>query len=572
MLLLLGTASSDSSFAGHHFIVSQTGSNVTLSTAAVIPSGNTTYRHTIFPDTQLSAQTCGDRFSLCDVTLIVNQSSSRVVALLATEQGAAAALFERADSDLMFMEQYIIPLPNNPPCTLTAFYIDVSGIWHGLCYVVNGRVVERVNLYTVNIDFSSLSSSTLTMGISADSDYSFGLSRAFFSACSGFFYVHWFDGALFFLRVDTVSQPVVNEEIGSYVGDCSLNGARQVVLYQDNTLWAYCQSVTAQVDICNDFGRVEVVNTKYFCLGNESIFLEVQAENLQANTLADYAVPFPLNTSVPYVGNCVYINGKLFFVATSEDGMVVLTDVLQNSTTIMTTDAPIDHQVVENRFVSYSTSNSSTLLDLSCPDPTSPILVTNMPYVLSALLANNELSCPTTVEPPTNSTTTVPPQPTSSTTTNNSTTTVPPQPTNSTITSNVTTEPLISNTASQSIIVPSTTVLTTPPTTLLAIPPTTLLATPLTTPPTTLASTSAATSQPPSTEPSTTSPTPTISMATVTTGEPSTAQGLTDGVIIGIVFGVVFVLSVFLLIVSAVVIVVCYEKRRNKYSVQQRTT
>ena len=516
MLLLLGTASSDPSFAGHHFIVSQTGRNVTLSTAAVIPSGNTTYRHTIFSDTQLSAQTCGDRFSLCDVTLIPDQSSSRMAALLATEQGAAAALFERADSDLMFMEQHIIPLPNNPPCTLSAFYVDVSDIWHGLCYAVNGGVVEGVNLYTVNIDFSSLSSSTLMTAIRAVSVVdSFVLSRAFYSFCDGFSYIVWFDNALFAMRVDIfLSQWAVTQEPGTDVELCSVSGARQVVLYQDRALWAYCQNVTVKVDICNLF--IENVNTTFFCLGNESVFLEVRSEYLQVSTIEDYSIPFPLNMTVPYVGDCVYINSELFFVGTSEDGMVVLTDVLQNSTTILTTDASVYHQVVENRFVLYSTSNSSTLLDLSCPDPTSPILVTDMPYILSTFLANNEFSCLSvqTTEP---------------------TTAISLQPQESTTTSDVATKPPTNSTS---------------PTFLSTIP-----IAPSKTSVTSISQTSdlvyKSTLQPPT---ETVLPAP-------TTNE---APGLSSNVIAGIVVPVIVVVVLIGVVSTVCIVVFCWRKRKRK--------
>ena len=382
-----------------------------LSAAAVIPLGSTTYTSVVFPNTQLPAQACGDRYSRCDVTLVFDESSNKSVALLAVGMGAAVALFEREAPNLTFIGQHVIPLPAEASCTLTAFF-GSGNSWFGLCYKFVGYELVTVDIYIVDLNFNSLDMSFLTLHNSDDT--TFALSRAFYSFCSGFGFVNWFNDAYFSsLRVERhlSSQPV--DTLDTNIVACLNNGTQQLVLYQDSTLLAYCQNVTVQVDICYDPGATTVRGTSFFCLGSENTFLEVKSESLRVSTLSNYSIPLPLNTTVPYVGHCIDINSKLFFVTTSMDGMVTLTDVLKNSVTLLATDAPVNHRVAQNRFISYSSSSCLSILDLSCPNPASPIHVTDSFFELSTFLANSNFSCsetPTTEPPtPTVTSTTIPP-------------------------------------------------------------------------------------------------------------------------------------------------------------------
>ncbi len=95
----------------------------------------------------------------------------------------------------------------------------------------------------------------------------------------------------------------------------------------------------------------------------------------------------------PYMGDCVEIRGLLFFVGSSTNGFTTLTNVLGNLTTILATDAQVNHQLIDNRFILYSNSTSSALLDLSCPEPSVPIHVSNVSFELSAFFSNSEFSC-----------------------------------------------------------------------------------------------------------------------------------------------------------------------------------
>ncbi len=95
----------------------------------------------------------------------------------------------------------------------------------------------------------------------------------------------------------------------------------------------------------------------------------------------------------PYMGDCVEIRGLLFFVGSSTNGFTTLTNVLGNLTTILATDAQVNHQLIDNRFILYSNSTSSALLDLSCPEPSVPIHISNVSFELSAFFSNSEFSC-----------------------------------------------------------------------------------------------------------------------------------------------------------------------------------
>ena len=135
-----------------------------------------------------------------------------------------------------------------------------------------------------------------------------------------------------------------------------------------------------------------MTRTRFYCSGSRDTYLEV-SDNLIINSSVDYVIPFPLDSSVPYVGDCVEIRRLLFFVGSSTNGFAVLTNVLGNLTTILATDAQVNHQVIDNRFILYSNSTSSALLDLSCPDPSTPIHVSNVSFELSAFFPNSEFSC-----------------------------------------------------------------------------------------------------------------------------------------------------------------------------------
>ncbi len=100
-----------------------------------------------------------------------------------------------------------------------------------------------------------------------------------------------------------------------------------------------------------------VINsTTFYCSGRKDTFLEVEAGNL---------IPFPLDLSLPYVGDCVEINGNFHFIGSSADGSIALTNVLQNFTTILSTDSIVNHQVIDNRFILYSNSTSSSYWSVS---------------------------------------------------------------------------------------------------------------------------------------------------------------------------------------------------------------
>ena len=400
MILFCLLTETSSTPAGYCFNAIQSPDNsLTISAAAVIPSGNTTYTDVIFPSVQLPSQTCGDRYTRCHVTIHYEEAGTRVAVLVAVGDGAAVALFDQESSSLNFIEQYFVPLPGTPSCALTTFIVD-GVVVYGLCYeIVSGEEVI-VQVFIIFLDFGTLSQSTIISNIGRNTRNTLYISEAFHSTCSGATFgtnLYWYGNAfLHSLRID-IDSPLVSMDTN--ISQCFDNGTQQVVLFQDRYLLAYCGSNTVEVDICGEAALI-VNSITFYCSGRRDTFLEVGAGNLSFN---NNVIPFPLDLSFPYVGDCVEINGNVHFIGSSADGTIALTDVLQNSTTILSTDAIVNHQVIDNRFILYSNSTSSALLDLSCPDPSTPIHVSNVSFELSNFSANHSFSCFTVqpTQPPT---------------------------------------------------------------------------------------------------------------------------------------------------------------------------
>ncbi len=329
------------------------------------------------------------------MTIHYEDPGTRVAVLVAVGDGAAVALFDRETSNLNFIEQYFIPLPGTPNCALTTFIADGAMVY-GLCYEsVSGEEVI-MQVFIILLDFETLSRSIIISHIGRDTGNRLYISEAFHSTCSGATFatmLYWYGNAtLYSIRIDIVS---ALNSVNTHISQCFNNGTQHVVLLQDSSLLAYCGFNTVEVDICGS-GEAPVINsTTFYCSGRKDTFLEVEAGNLRLN---DNVIPFPLDLSLPYVGDCVEINGNVHFIGSSADGTIALTNVLQNFTTILSTDSIVNHQVIANRFILYSNSTSSALFDLSCPEPSTPIHVSNVSFELSAFSANSGFSC-FTVQP-----------------------------------------------------------------------------------------------------------------------------------------------------------------------------
>ena len=386
------------------FTAFQSGDNLTISAAVVNPSGNTTFIDAVFPGVRLPSSTCGDRYSFCHVTTYSDLTGRRMVAMAPAGNGAAVVLFDQQDIELNFVNKMFVPLPANSSCVLTAFIGDSP--LYGLCYDIQpNNLGGIVKVYKVLFDFEVLTESRIAFH-SQESDTYLSISEVFTSSAIGTsLEVYWYQNAfLFSLQIDFFITSLDRQD--SDITQCFDNGTRQVTLFQATSLLAYCEAST--VEICLS-GNLEdnppmVNTTTFYCSEKRDTVLQVKDGGLYFNLQADDVIPFPLDISLHYVGDCVKINEIIFFVGSSTDGTIALTDVLFNRTTILTTNSLVNHQVVDNRFVLYSNPTSSAILDLSCPIPSTPIHVSDMAFDLSAFFANEGFSC-LTVQPTTPPTT-----------------------------------------------------------------------------------------------------------------------------------------------------------------------
>ncbi len=253
-----------STFDGCRFSAIQSPDNsLTISAAAVTPSGSTTYTDVIFPSVRLPSQTCGDRYAHCHLTIHYEDPGTRVAVLVAVGDGAAVALFDRETSNLNFNEQYFIPLPGTPNCALTTFIADGAMVY-GLCYESVSDEEVIVQVFIIFLDFETLSHSIIISHIGRDTGNRLYISEAFHSTCSGATFatmLYWYGNAtLYSLRIDIVS---ALNSVNTHISQCFNNGTQHVVLLQDSSLLAYCGFNTVEVDICGS-GEAPVINSTTF--------------------------------------------------------------------------------------------------------------------------------------------------------------------------------------------------------------------------------------------------------------------------------------------------------------------
>ncbi len=388
------------------FTAFQSGDNLTISAAVVNPSGNTTFIDAMFPGVRLPSSTCGDRYSFCHVTTYSDLTGRRMVAVAPAGNGAAVVLFDQQDIELNFVNKMFVPLPANSSCVLTAFIGDSP--LYGLCYDIQlNNLGGIVKVYKVLFDFEILTESRIAFH-SQESNTYLSISEVFTSSAIGTnLIVYWYQNAfLFSLEIGSFFFTSLKCQ-DSNITQCFDNGTRQVTLFQATSLLAYCEASTVEISLS---GNLEdnppiVITTTFYCSEKRDTFLQVKDGGLHLNSQADDVIPFPLDISLHYVGDCVKINEIIFFVGSSTDGTIALTDVLFNRTTILTTNSLVNHQVVDNRFVLYSDPTSSAILDLFCPVPSTPIYVSNMTFDLSSFFANGNFDC-LTIQPMTPSPTT----------------------------------------------------------------------------------------------------------------------------------------------------------------------
>ena len=399
--------------AGQSFLASQTEDGITLSSAIIVPSDTVTTVTATFPNEQFPHQ-CGVDPSIsnigrpnstrCEVTVFRDSLSSKVAAMVPTVNGAGIVLFDD-DPVLALIDQYMIPLSPSLDCNLTSF-VNLPDKLLGVCYgsITSGDDETSVQILRVVINFNELNQSTLekysqNMITLSSTEFS---NVFYLPICNGAEpYLYWFDdGFLFDLRTDI--QSADEQRYDTDVGVCFAGELRRVIPFRENFLIAYCSNNTIiEVDVCDRGGGTVPFDgplpTRFYCSGSETIFLQQGVENLSlvSSIHQSTSISFPLDPSPNYTGDCIDITDILFFVGSSADGTIVLTNVLDNSTTILAEDATVPHQAIQNRYILYSNSTSSALLDLTCPSPTSPVHVFNDSFHLANFDPNDNYSCNT---------------------------------------------------------------------------------------------------------------------------------------------------------------------------------
>ena len=416
-LLLTPVASTPGTVAGTYYSAVQTDIGVTMFSTVVIPSGVEYFVNATFVDGEFPYQ-CGDRLRRCNLTIVRENPGTREIVVAPLDQGVGLTLFIVSMNHTTVVDQYVVTLSDFEPtlsCNFTSFidtvdprHVDDAGYTlYGFCYnFLPKSLSDEVEMwiFAFIVNFNQLNDSRLELLYRDNSPYrlsSTGLSNPFLfgsHVCSiPAISVVWYDDAFLYLwRTDTGTFTDFDSEQSLCYG----NNVTQVKLFLGSQLLAYCANNTVvEIDVCTAGGLTVpslASPTRFYCSNNDNMmYLEQKGDVLMlilSNRL-EIAIPHPLNTSLPYVADCVDINGLLFFVGSSVDGAIVLTDVLNNSTTILSTDTTVPHQVIQNRYILYSNATSSALLDMTCLSPTRPIHVFIELFNLANFSPNDNFSC-----------------------------------------------------------------------------------------------------------------------------------------------------------------------------------
>ena len=421
--MLIPIASIPGTVAGTYYSAVQTDVGVTVFSSVVIPSGMDYYVNATFANGHFPYQ-CGERLRRCNVTIVRESPGPKVAAVTSLDQGVGLALFNVSTNHTTLVDQYVISLLDFEPtlsCNFTSFVDTVDPIHtddtgatlYGFCYnflsMSNSDEVEMW-IFKVVVNFNQLNDSHLVLLYRDKSPYGLSsteLSNPFYfgnDVCaSPSARVMWHDdGFLYIWRTDTgtffsfyTEQPL-----------CHADDVSQVELFRGNQLLAYCSNNTVvEIDVCRAGGftvpSLAYNPTRFYCSRvDNSTYVEQKDHNsiLISRNRLEVSFSHSLNTSFCCVDDCLNVTGKIFFISSSTDGTIVFTDILSNSTTILTEGATVPHQVIQNRYILYSNFTSSVLLDMTCPSPTTPVRVFKVPFNLANFAPDNDFSC-STVQP-----------------------------------------------------------------------------------------------------------------------------------------------------------------------------
>lgn len=335
------------------------------------------------------------------------------MAVTGLDVGLALAMFNKTSGGLQRVDQYVLQLPEmDPPltCNLTSL-IDItdSNIAGNNLYVTcenflpvsHGNEVEMW-IFSVSVNFDFLNESQLSLRYSHRLSFlSTGLSIPFFfdsDICPTSRLVWYDDAILYVLRVDSGSGSL--DALDTMKQECYGNNVTRVKRLGDDRLVAFCSGdIAVEINVCEAGGDdvpTETYPTRFQC--SENVFLEQNGSVLMSPWIT---IPHPLNTSIRYVADCIEFSSRVYFIGSSDDGTIALSNVLENITTILANGAAVSHRVFDNRFLLYSNVTSTVMLDLTCTEPTNPIQTWNVPFHLATLDLTEQPLCYTANPSPT---------------------------------------------------------------------------------------------------------------------------------------------------------------------------
>ncbi|XP_064406184.1 uncharacterized protein LOC135351172 isoform X3 [Halichondria panicea] len=396
-----------SSPLGTQFTVQQSSNGLVVS-ARLISTNISIQRDAIFPEAYLPS-TCGDRLWRCRVTLIKDTPNNREVAIVPHSAGIALALFAGINSDrLTLIDQFVLGPQEEVNCSFTSIAKNPSD---------NGRVVSCVRftplarfevdlwLFEVHINFETLNQSSLSL-LNDNIDtpyqsYSTGLSPIFFSSVDlvSDSRVIWFDDEVLFTVLPGNGNSFSSAEhfyADSNRSVCFGNNVTDVRQSRDlNNLLVYCSENNLINISVSGRGEMKVgvkrTQTRFHC--PQGVYIEQRNKTLALVSpgLLDHVIPHPLNLLERYVGDCALTEDAAYFIGTSRDGSIALTNLLDNQTIILADDAQINHQLIDGHVLLFSNSTVSVVQDLACH---SQQFSSNETFLLATFELNPDFSCP----------------------------------------------------------------------------------------------------------------------------------------------------------------------------------
>ena len=369
-------------------------------------SANSIENNSVFLNAQIPSA-CGDRLFRCNAELFKDTRSSRAVLAISLPYGVALSLYNEINSaNFTFVDQYVaVPQEHKINCSFTSFTTTTDDRLIVSCLKFTPEILYEVSmwLFELHVNFIAINESYLRL-LNRDGpylSYSTGISPLFFYDQDNDHepFIIWFDdGVLFVAFLDSPHFEPEETEVDTAGGVCSGNKVTDVRQSLDRRqLLVYCsQNIAVEVDVMRrGIGVLKTRSkTRFYCKSQwEEPYLEERNNTLVlvSHEQKDSIIPHPLNLSEGYVGDCVMIENTVWFIGSSRDGTIILKNVLENQTTVLTTNATVDHQLIDGQVLLFSDSNSSTVVDLACP---SFRFTVSQTFVLSTFVLNRNVSCP----------------------------------------------------------------------------------------------------------------------------------------------------------------------------------